>query len=158
MFRKRSLIFVLCSSLALVACGDDEDGGNNGGTGGQGNEGTGGKSGETELTTVSGTITYEGELTGPLLVSIHSSFPPDDMNIVGASPAIEEPEFPQEYTISDVEPGTYFAVAYISVGSFHIGAGAGDPQGAYIVDGMPAPFEVTDEPVTGIDFGLMDTD
>ncbi len=39
---------------------------------------------------------------------------------------------------------------------FHVGAGAGDPQGAYVVDGMPAQVEVTDEPLSGIDFDLMD--
>jgi hypothetical protein len=156
MFRMRSLIFVLCTSLAAIACGDDDEG-DNSGTGGQGNEGTGGKSGATELTTVTGTVTYDGDAEGPLLVSLHSSFPPAMDNVVGAA-QIETPEFPQEFTVEDVAPGTYFAVAYVSVGAFHLGAGPGDPQGAYIVEGMPGPFEVTDEPVIGIDIGLMDTD
>lgn len=157
MFRMRSLIFVLCTSLAAIACGDDEEDGDNNGTGGQSGEGTGGKSGDTELATVSGTVTYAGDEVGPLLISLHSGFPPSMTNLVTAAGAIEEPEFPQEFTVPDVEPGTYFAVSYISVGSFHLGAGPGDPQGAYVVDGMPAPFDVEDEPVTGIDIDLMDT-
>ncbi|MDQ2645056.1 MAG: hypothetical protein M3020_14665, partial [Myxococcota bacterium] len=159
-FRMRSLIFVLCTSLAAIACGDDDgdDNGNNAGTGGESGEGTGGKSGQTELATVSGTITYEGEAVGPLLISLHSGFPPSMTNLVTAAPAIEDPVYPQEFTIEDVEPGTYFAVSYVSVGMFHIPAGAGDPQGAHVVDGMPAPFDVADEPVTGIDIELMDTE
>ncbi|MDQ2646552.1 MAG: hypothetical protein M3020_22270, partial [Myxococcota bacterium] len=153
MFRMRSLIFVLCTSLAAIACGDDDgdDNGNNAGTGGESGEGTGGRSGDSELTTITGTINYEGEAEGPLLVSIHSSFPPSMDNVKGAA-RVEDPEFPQEYTITDVPPGSYFVVAYISVGMFHVGAGAGDPQGAYVVDGMPAQVEVTDEPLSGIDF------
>ena len=160
MFRMRSLIFVLCTSLAAIACGDDDgdDNGNNSGTGGQNGEGTGGKSGDTELATVTGTVTYEGDAVGPLLISLHSGFPPSATNLVTAAGAIEEPEYPQEFTIEEVPPGTYFAVSYVSVGSFHLGAGPGDPQGAYVVDGMPAPFDVEDEPVTGIDIALMDTE
>lgn len=157
MFRMRSLIFVLCSSLAVIACGDDEEDGDNSNTGGQSGEGTGGTPGETESTTVTGTVSYDGDAEGPLLVSIHSSFPPAMDNVVGAA-QVEDPEFPQEFTIEGVAPGTYFAVAYVAVGAFHLGAGPGDPQGAYIVDGMPGPFDVADEPVTGIDIGLMDTD
>jgi hypothetical protein len=157
MFRMRSLIFVLCTSLAVIACGDDEEDGDNNGTGGQSGEGTGGKSGDTELATVTGTVSYDGDAVGPLLVSIHSGFPPAMDNVVGAA-QVEEPEFPQEFTIEGVAPGEYFAVAYVSVGMFHLGAGPGDPQGAYIVDGAPGSFEVTDEPVTGIDIGLMDTE
>lgn len=157
MFRMRSLIFVLGTSLAAIACGDDDggDNGNNSGTGGVSGEGTGGKSGSTELTTITGTINYEGEATGPLVVSIHSSFPPSATNVMGAA-QIEEPEFPQEYTVEDVPPGNYFVLAYIAVGQFHVGAGPGDPTGAYLVDGMPAQVEVTDEALTGIDFDLMD--
>jgi hypothetical protein len=156
MFRMRSLIFVLCTSLAVIACGDDEgDGDNNNGTGGQSGEGTGGKSGETELTTITGTINYEGDAEGPLVISIHSSFPPSMDNVMGAA-QVAEPEFPQEYTVTDVPPGEYFVLAYIAVGQFHVGAGAGDPMGAYMADGMPVPVEVADEEVTGIDFDLMD--
>ncbi len=157
MFRMRSLIFVLCTSLAAIACGDDDgdDNGNNAGTGGESGEGTGGKSGDSELTTITGTINYEGEAEGPLLVSIHSSFPPNEMNVMGAA-QVPNPEFPQEYTVTDVPPGSYFVLSYISVGMFHVKPGAGDPTGAYLVDGMPAPVEVTDEPLTGIDFDLTD--
>jgi hypothetical protein len=156
MFRMHSLIFVLCTSLAVIACGDDEeDGDNNNGTGGQSGEGTGGKSGETELTTITGTINYEGEAEGPLVISIHSSFPPSMANVMGAA-QVAEPQFPQEYTVESVPPGEYFVLAYIAVGMFHLGAGPGDPTGAYVIDGMPAPIEVTDEPVEGIDFDLSD--
>ena len=67
MFRMRSLIFVLCSSLALIACGDDEEGSNDG-TGGGSNSGTGGTPGQTELMTVTGTVDYDGDAVGTLLI------------------------------------------------------------------------------------------
>ena len=151
---RRALIFTVVSSLALVACGDDEDSGNNG-TGGTGNEGTGGQT-SSASTTISGIVSYEGDRLGPLLVSIHSDWPPSMTNVMGAA-QIEDPEFPQDYEVEDVVPGTYFVAAYVAVGMFHVGAGPGDPQGVYAGDDMmPTPIEVSDDGATGIDLTLVD--
>jgi hypothetical protein len=163
MSRNSFLITVSCIALGVFfgGCGDDDDddGGATGGAGGM-TSGTGGQntggSPDVTLTSLSGTVAYEGDKAGPLVVSVHSSFPPSMTNVVGFT-QVEEPTFPQEYTVEDLEPGNYFVVAYVAVGMFHVGAGPGDPQGAHVGDDlMPAPVEVGPSGATGVDLMLMD--
>jgi hypothetical protein len=167
MFRNSFLITVSCIALGVFfgGCGDDDDDtGGKGGTGGMtatggatgtGGQNTGGMPGD-EATSLSGTITYEGDKTGPLVISVHSSFPPSMANVVGFT-QVDDPTFPQEYRVEDLMPGSYFVVAYIAVGMFHVGAGPGDPQGAHVGDDMmPAPVEVDAVGATGVDLMLID--
>jgi hypothetical protein len=166
MFRKDFLVTVSCIALGAFfggGCGDDDDDDkhNTGGTGGM--TGTGGSSGENTggapdmgKTSLSGTVMYEGDKTGPLVISVHSSFPPSMTNVVGFT-QVDEPTFPQEYRVEDLDPGSYFVVGYLAVGMFHVGAGPGDPQGAYVGDDlMPAPVEVEQGGATGVDLMLIE--
>lgn len=163
MFRSK-LMFVAMLALAAspIGCGgdDDDDGSNQAGSGGTGaSGGSGGSAGSEQMaSTISGTVTYDGDKEGPLVVSIHSDFPPSMTNVMGFA-QVAEPEFPATYTIENVYPGTYYVVAYISVGMFHPGAGPGDPQGAYVgEDLMPATVDVGEDAVSDVDIALMDTD
>jgi hypothetical protein len=161
MFRKSLLVFASCLALSAFSsgCGDDDDddkGNNTGGTGGMSSSGGSDNAGgmEAETTTVTGTINYDGDKTGALVVGAHSSFPPSMTNIVGYT-LIEEPTFPQEYTIEGLPPAEYFVLSYVAVGMFHVGAGPGDPQGAYVGDGMmPVPVDVPASGATGVDLTL----
>jgi hypothetical protein len=164
MFRTSLLVTVSCIALSVFfgGCGDDDDdkGTGTGGTGGTASStgGSGGAGGNPEVgaTTLSGTVTYEGDKAGPLVISVHSSFPPSMTNVVGFT-QVEEPTFPQEYTVEDIVPGSYFVVAYLAVGMFHVGAGPGDPQGAHVGDDlMPAPVEVSATGATGADITLVE--
>jgi hypothetical protein len=66
---------------------------------------------------VAGTVSYEGELTGSLVVGLYDACPalgpPLDLNIE----QIVEPVFPQAFSLDGLDPGEYYVIAALDVGS-----------------------------------------
>jgi hypothetical protein len=130
---KLGLCGALCAlGLALttlVACGDDTNngaGGNgstsssgtggaggDGGTGGAGgNGGAGGQGGgQVALGDIEVTVAYTGAKTGPVAIAAFTNFPP--MGPPLAVTAEPMPKFPLKATLTGLEAGTYYVIAFL---------------------------------------------
>lgn len=60
---------------------------------------------------MSGIVDYDGAEPGPLRVVAYASFPP--RGAPSARVTIEEPRFPQPYTLTGLAPGRYFVLAIV---------------------------------------------
>ena len=86
---------------------------------------------------VAGTVTYEGESEGDVLIAAYENFPPGE----GEGPLFfdlyEDVEFPLEYTINGILDGTYTLVAGFDVG----GDNPTDPEGHRCLGEQPADLQ-----------------
>jgi|GEM_PF-4911786 len=64
--------------------------------------------------TVTGEVMYTGSQSGNLVFGLYTSLPP--MGPPVAFSSIEAPEFPAEFTLSDVDEGTYQLLTVFDVG------------------------------------------
>ncbi len=87
---------------------------------------------------LTGNATYAGTAKGPLYLTLYPSLPPvGNPSGIGA---VNSPTWPgsNAYGIANVDPGRYFVLSYISVGSDHnMGPQPGDPVS------QPVPVTIT---------------
>jgi len=118
----------ICASIgAMVACGDDDDDATPSVLNSEAGADAASEASDTPGS-VAGTATYNGAKKGPLYLTVYPSFPPQGMpSGIGA---VNSPTWPgsNNYTITNVDPGKYVVLSYISVGTDHnMGPQPGDP-------------------------------
>lgn len=116
---------VLATALLVAGCGSDDSGGGTGGAGGtagaggSGGSGAGGSGGSSAVPagTIRGTVAYSGTETGSLAVGVYTACPPAGPPVNLNTRRIAEPTFPQAFELTSVDPGSYYIVAVLDVGS-----------------------------------------
>jgi hypothetical protein len=105
-----SVLFLVLATVS-GACGSDPGGGD-----GTESEGTS-ESSEPNAGVVEGVVTYVGTETGSLVVGLYDTCPaagpPIDLNIQ----QISNPVFPQAFSLDEIDPGDYYVIAALDVGS-----------------------------------------
>ncbi len=108
---------------------------------------------------VRGTVTYSGQVTGPLRVALFGSFPPRGKPL--AEVVIDRPAVNQHYEVHGVPPGRSFVLAMIDADSddgdrYHPTIDPGGAYGSYL-----APKAVMVDPELGaaaVDIVLQEPD
>lgn len=161
------LIPTMVFGAALVACSSSSSGGNPPGPDASTDTGGGTDSGggmdSSGAPSITGTAMYSGSHSGTLALVVAAFLPPLSAVQTEApsgyfSDTMATWPGSDHYTMTDVPPGQYYVLAYISTGGTHLmGPQAGDPQGAYSdSSGMPITVTVTaGQPVTA-NLTLMD--
>ncbi|MCC6215239.1 MAG: hypothetical protein IT376_10240 [Polyangiaceae bacterium] len=124
-------------ALAIAGCGESDDSGSSGSaTGGAAGSGSGGAagsasggasgasggggaagSGAVPGGAVHGTVAYAGAETGALVVGVYTACPPAGPPVNLNMKRYDTPAFPQAYELTNVDPGSYYIVAVLDVGS-----------------------------------------
>ena len=94
-----------------------------------------------------GTVTYDGNKTGPLYVAVFKEVPPKGPPIAMAR--IQSPVFPQSYQINNVSPGHRYVIAYIDVNN-KLMLAPEDPSSGY------KEFDIEESQILQIDLSLND--
>lgn len=125
------LSFIAFGLAIFISCGDDE---------------------EATTGTITGTVYYDGTNTGNVGIAAFTSLPP--MEAPAGMRMITDPEFPQVYEISNLDPGTYYLFASMDVGGDNPTTPdyAEDP-----VSNFSSAINITaGETVSGVDLTLVD--
>lgn len=125
MLRHTPLALALALALTALACGESDDpgtpAGSTGGTAGAGSggSGAGGAAGAGSVPggAIRGSVSYSGAETGALVVGVYTACPPAGPPVNLNMKRFDTPAFPQSYELTSVDPGSYYVVGVLDVGS-----------------------------------------